>query len=95
MVMIGMCDLMVSMKNNPLHYSRGGLGTTNDDTRSVVACMRHKSAKEIMLLCTKAPFRRGYDAGFVNRVVPNGEHESHAQMIAKQRLNLEAALSGN
>ena len=48
-----------------------------------------------MLLCTKAPFRRGYDAGFVNRVVPNGEHESHAQMIAKQRLNLEAALSGN
>jgi enoyl-CoA hydratase len=39
---------------------------------------------EIMLLGSKVPARRAYDVGFVNRVTPNGEHETEALAMAAE-----------
>jgi enoyl-CoA hydratase/carnithine racemase len=48
--------------------------------------MPHKLAMEMMLLGTKVSARRAYEVGFVNRVVPNGQHESEALAMADQLL---------
>ena len=48
--------------------------------------MPHHLAMEIMLLGTKVPAQRAYEVGFVNRVVPNGEHETEALAMAEQLL---------
>ena len=39
---------------------------------------------EIMLLATKVSAQRGYDVGFVNKVVPNGEHEKAAVEMGQE-----------
>ena len=44
--------------------------------------MPHHLAMEIMLLGSKIPARRPYDVGFVNCVVPNGQHEAEALTVA-------------
>jgi enoyl-CoA hydratase/carnithine racemase len=49
--------------------------------------MPHHLAMEIMLLGSKIPARRAYDVGFVNRVVPNGEHETAALAMAAELLD--------
>ena len=48
--------------------------------------MPHHLAMEIMLLGSKIPAQRAYDVGFVNRVVPNGEHETEALVMAEDLL---------
>ena len=46
--------------------------------------MPHKLAMEVMLLGSKVPARRAYEVGFVNRVVPNGQHEAEALEMAQE-----------
>ena len=57
------------------------------NVNSLVARMPHKLAMEIMLLGAKVSARRAYEVGFVNRVVPNGEHETEALAMAEQLLD--------
>ena len=85
-VMVMMCDLMVSTQDTQFYYPEAKLGTTAGGISSLVARMPHKLAMEIMLLGTKVPAQRAYDVGFVNRVVPNGEHETEALAMAEQLL---------
>ena len=68
-VMVMMCDLMVSTQDTQFYYPEAKLGTTAGGISSLVARMPHKLAMEIMLLGTKVPAQRAYDVGFVNRVV--------------------------
>jgi len=49
--------------------------------------MPHKLAMEMMLLGTKVSAQRAYDVGFVNRVVPNGQHEVEALAMANELLD--------
>jgi enoyl-CoA hydratase/carnithine racemase len=49
--------------------------------------MPHKLAMEVMLLGSRVPAHRAYEVGFVNRVVPNGEHETEALAMAGQLLD--------
>ena len=86
-VMVMMCDLMVSTQDTQFYYPEAKLGTTAGGISSLVARMPHKLAMEIMLLGTKVPAQRAYDVGFVNRVVPNGEHEMEALAMAEQLLD--------
>jgi enoyl-CoA hydratase/carnithine racemase len=53
---------------------------------SLVSRMPHKLAMEMMLLATKVPANRAYEVGFVNRVVPNGQHEAAALAMAGELL---------
>jgi enoyl-CoA hydratase len=85
-VMVMMCDLMVSTEDTQFYYPEAMLGTTAGGISSLVARMPHKLAMEIMLLGSKISARRAYDVGFVNRVVPNGEHETEALAMAAQLL---------
>ncbi len=85
-VMVMMCDLMVSTESTIFYYPEAKLGTTAGGISSLVTRMPHKLAMEIMLLGSKVPAQRAYDVGFVNRVVPNGQHESVALEMAEQLL---------
>lgn len=86
-VIVMMCDLMVSTESTTFYYPEARLGTTAGGISSLVARMPHKLAMEIMLLGTKVPAQRAYDVGFVNRVVPNGQHETEALAMAEQLLD--------
>jgi len=85
-VMVMMCDLMVSTESTTFYYPEAKLGTTAGGISSLVTRMPHKLAMEIMLLGSKVPAQRAYDVGFVNRVVPNGQHESVALEMAAELL---------
>ncbi len=83
-VMVMMCDLMVSTESTQFYYPEAKLGTTAGGISSLVGRMPHKLAMEVMLLGTKVPAQRAYDVGFVNRVVPNGRHEAEALTMAQE-----------
>jgi enoyl-CoA hydratase len=85
-VMVMMCDLLVCTEDTQFYYPEAKLGTTAGGISALVARMPHHLAMEIMLLGTKVPARRAYDVGFVNRVVPNGTHETEALAMAGQLL---------
>jgi enoyl-CoA hydratase/carnithine racemase len=86
-VMVMMCDLMVSTEDTIFYYPEAKLGLTGGMISSLVTRMPHKLAMEVMLLGTKVPARRAYDVGFVNRVVPNGTHEAVAFAMAEELVN--------
>ena len=81
-VMVMMCDLLVSTEDTQFYYPEAKLGTTAGGISSLAARMPHHLAMEIMLLGTKVSARRAYEVGFVNRVVPNGQHETEALEMA-------------
>ncbi|MBN8902918.1 MAG: enoyl-CoA hydratase/isomerase family protein, partial [Rhodospirillales bacterium] len=83
-VMVMMCDLMVSTESTTFYYPEAKLGTTAGGISSLVGRMPHKLAMEVMLLGSKVPARRAYEVGFVNRVVPNGQHEAEALEMAQE-----------
>jgi enoyl-CoA hydratase/carnithine racemase len=85
-VMVMMCDLMVSTEGTTFYYPEAKLGTTAGGISSLAARMPHKLAMEIMLLGSKVGAQRAYDVGFVNRVVPNGQHEAVALEMAAELL---------
>lgn len=87
MVMAMMCDLLVSTENSIFYYPEAKVGTTAGGISSLVSRMPHHLAMEVMLLGSKIPARRAYEVGFVNRVVPNGEHETEALAMAEQLLD--------
>ena len=86
-VMVMMCDLMVSTESTTFYYPEAKLGTTAGGISTLATRMPHKLAMEIMLLGSKIPAQRAYDVGFVNRVVPNGQHEAAALEMAEQLLD--------
>ena len=90
-VMVMMCDLMVSTEDTVFYYPEAKLGVTGGMISSLVARMPHKLAMEMMLLGTKVSAQRAYDVGFVNRVVANGRHEAEALAMAQDLLELGAA----
>src|SRR3954452_13929829 len=81
-VMVMMCDLLVSTQDTLFYYPEAKLGTTAGGISSLAGRMPHHLAMEIMLLGSKIPAQRAYDVGFVNRVVANGEHETEALAMA-------------
>lgn len=85
-VLVMMCDLMVSTEDSVFYYPEAKLGVTGGMISSLVSRIPHKLAMEMMLLCSKIPASRAYDVGFVNRVVPNGQHETAALEMAEQIL---------
>ena len=88
-VLVMMCDLMVSTEDTQFYYPEAKLGLTGGMISSLVQRMPHKLAMEVMLLGTKLSARRAYEVGFVNRVVANGLHEQEG--IAMGRELAEAA----
>ena len=86
-VLVMMCDLLVSTQDTQFYYPEARLGTTAGGISSLAARMPHHLAMEIMLLGSKIPASRAFDVGFVNRVVANGQHEAEALRMAEQLLD--------
>jgi enoyl-CoA hydratase len=86
-VMAMMCDLMVSTESTTFYYPEAKLGVTGGMISSLASRMPHKLAMEMMLLCSKVSAQRAYEVGFVNRVVPNGQHETEALSMANEMLD--------
>jgi enoyl-CoA hydratase/carnithine racemase len=86
-VLVMMCDLMVSTEGTIFYYPEAKLGTTGGMISSLVSRMPHKLAMEMMLLGSKISAQRAFDVGFVNRVVPNGRHETEAMAMANEMLD--------
>lgn len=93
-VLVMMCDLMVSTESTIFYYPEAKLGVTGGMISSLVSRMPHKLAMEMMLLCSKVSARRAYEVGFVNRVVPNGAHETEALAMAEQMLDSAPLVMG-
>ncbi len=93
-VLVMMCDLMVSTENTIFYYPEAKLGVTGGMISSLVSRMPHKLAMEMMLLCSKVSAQRAYDVGFVNRVVPHGRHEAEALAMAEQMLDSAPLVMG-
>ena len=85
--MVMMCDLMVSTESTIFYYPEAKLGITGGMISSLVSRMPHKLAMEMMLLGSKVSAQRAYEVGFVNRVVPNGQHETEALAMANEMLD--------
>ena len=83
-VMVMMCDLMVSTEDTQFYYPEAKLGLSGGMISSLAKRMPHKLAMEVMLLGAKITARRAYEVGFVNRVVPNGLHEQEAIAMARE-----------
>jgi enoyl-CoA hydratase len=83
-VMVMMCDLLVSTEDTQFYYPEAKLGTTAGGISSLAARMPHHLAMEVMLLGSKIPARRAYEVGFVNRVTANGQHEAEAMAMAQE-----------
>ncbi len=86
-VMVMMCDLMVSTENTIFYYPEAKLGITGGMISTLVSRMPHKLAMEMMLLCSKVSAQRAYEVGCVNRVGPNGQHETEALAMANEMLD--------
>ena len=84
MVMVMMCDLLVSTEDTVFQYPEARIGFTAGMISSLVNRIPHKLAMEIMLLGRKVSAQRAYEAGFVNEVVPNGTHEDAAMAMAEE-----------
>jgi enoyl-CoA hydratase len=93
-VLVMMCDLMVSAASTIFYYPEAKLGVTGGMISSLVSRMPHKLAMEMMLLCSKVSAQRAYEVGFVNRVVPNGTHEAEALAMAEQMLDSAPLVMG-
>ncbi|HTW70381.1 MAG TPA: enoyl-CoA hydratase-related protein, partial [Acetobacteraceae bacterium] len=93
-VLVMMCDLMVSAESTVFYYPEAKLGVTGGMISSLVTRMPHKLAMEMMLLCSKVSAQRAYEVGFVNKVVPNGAHESEAVSMAQQMLDSAPLVMG-
>jgi enoyl-CoA hydratase len=82
-VMVMMCDLMVSAASTIFVYPEAKLGLTGGMISSLVTRMPHKLAMEVMLLGSRVSAQRAYEVGFVNKVVPDGTHEQAALEMAE------------
>jgi enoyl-CoA hydratase len=82
-VIVQMCDLVVAAENTVFKYPEAQLGFTGGLIASAVARLPHKIAMEFMLLGQDLPASRAYEAGLVNRVVPNGSQREAALEYAR------------
>jgi len=82
-VIVQMCDLVVAAENTVFRYPEAQLGFTGGLIASAVARLPHKIAMEFMLLGQDLSAGRAYEAGLVNRVVPNGGQREAALEYAR------------
>jgi enoyl-CoA hydratase len=86
-VLVMMCDLLVAAENTVFYYPEAKLGVTGGMISSLVSRIPHHLAMEMMLLGSRVSAERAYGVGFVNRLVPEGQHEAEALRMAEELLD--------
>src|SRR3982074_2064949 len=81
-VLVQMADICVASETTRFIYPEAKIGITAGGISSVVARMPHKIAMEFLLVGDERAVERAYQIGFVNKIVPRGQHVVHAQQMA-------------
>jgi enoyl-CoA hydratase len=81
-VLVQMADLCVASETTRFSYPEAKIGTTGGGISSVVSRMPHKVTMEFLLVGDELSVERAYQIGFVNKVVPKGQHLVQAQEMA-------------
>jgi enoyl-CoA hydratase/carnithine racemase len=80
---LAMCaDLCVATENARFSYPEAKIGFSGGLISAIVARIPHKVAMEFILLGDDLTAQRAYEVGFVNKVVPPGEHMAAAMDYA-------------
>jgi enoyl-CoA hydratase/carnithine racemase len=77
-----MADLCVVSETTRFLYPEAKLGIIAGAVSSRVARMPHKVAMEFLLVSDELSAERAYQIGFVNVLVPKGQHITRAQEMA-------------
>lgn len=72
-VLVNFCDLAVASENAKFSYPEAKIGLSGGLISSMAARMPHKIAMEFILAVDDLSAQRAYEAGFVNKVVPQDE----------------------
>ena len=83
-VLVQMCDLCIAAESATFIYPEAKLGFTGGMIAGLAGRIPHKIAMEMMLLGRPISAQRAYEAGFVNRVVPDGQHIDEALAWAEE-----------
>lgn len=83
-VLVQMCDLCVASENAKFVYPEAKMGFAGGMIASIAGRIPHKIAMELMLLGEEITAQRAYEVGFVNRIVPVGQHLVEAEKIARR-----------
>ena len=81
-VIVQMADLCVASETTRFLYPEAKLGITAGAVSSLAARMPHKVAMEFLLVADELSAERAYQVGFVNALVPKGQHVVRAQEMA-------------
>jgi enoyl-CoA hydratase/carnithine racemase len=81
-VLVQMADLCVASETTRFSYPEVKIGTTGGGISSLVSRLPHKVTMEFLLVGDELPVERAYQLGFVNKVVPKGQHLVQAQEMA-------------
>jgi enoyl-CoA hydratase len=81
-VLVQMADLCVASETTRFSYPEVKIGTTGGGISSLVSRLPHKITMEFLLVGEELPVERAYQLGFVNKVVPKGQHVVQAQEMA-------------
>ncbi len=81
-VIVQMADMCVASETTRFSYPEVKVGTTGGGVSSVLSRMPHKIAMEFLLVGEEMSAERAYQIGFVNKVVPKGQHIEQAQAMA-------------
>src|ERR1700759_309979 len=81
-VLVQMADMCVASETTRFSYPEVKIGTTGGGISSVVARIPHKIAMEFLLVGEEMSAERAWQIGFVNKVVPKGQHVAAAQQLA-------------
>jgi len=72
-VLVQMCDLCVAAEGGRFSYPEAIVGLTGGLVASIAARMPHKVAMELILTGDEMSVERGYEVGFVNKVVAEAD----------------------
>ena len=83
-VLVQMCDLCIASETARFSYPEAKLGFTGGLITSLAARIPHKVAMEFILMGEPMTAQRAYEVGFVNKVVPAGQHLVEAEAWARK-----------
>jgi len=84
LVLVQFADLAVAADNTVFSYPEAKVGYSGGLISSLAARIPHKLTMELLLLGSSIDAQRAYDAGLVNRVVPQGQQLVVARELAAQ-----------
>lgn len=79
-----MCDLCIASETARFSYPEAKLGFTGGLITALATRIPHKVAMEFILMGEPMTAERAYQIGFVNKVVPAGQHLAEAEEWARR-----------